>query len=136
MNPTSDDYTAIANLLASYCLALDRDEVERCVDLFTQDGSFEVYGRSFDGQDAIRAMMESAPSGLHLGGPPAVEIVDPDLARTRQNLLFIDRATGEMRSTLYTDELRRTSDGWRIRRRACQFIVTTGISDRPDRASR
>ena len=132
MTPSPDDYTAIANLLAEYCLALDHDEVDRCVGLFTDDGAFEVYGRSFEGRDRIRKMMESAPSGLHLGGPPWVETVEGDRARTRQNLLFVDRTSGEFRRTLYTDELHRSPDGWRIRRRRCQFITVEGVRDRPD----
>jgi uncharacterized protein (TIGR02246 family) len=132
VTPSAEDYTAIANLLADYCLALDHDEVDRCVALFTDDGSFEVYGRSFEGPDRIRKMMTSAPAGLHLGGPPHVEMVDPDRARVRQNLLFIERAGSELRRTLYADELRRTDEGWRIQKRKCQFITADGVRDRPD----
>ena len=132
MATSAEDYVAIANLLAQYCLALDHDEVDRCVDLFTEDGSFEVYGRSFNGRERIRKMMLSAPGGLHLGGPPLVELVDGDRAVTKQNLLFIDRAGGEFRRTLYDDELRRTSEGWRIKKRRCRFITAEGVKDRPD----
>jgi ketosteroid isomerase-like protein len=132
MATSAEDYAAIANLLAQYCLALDHDEVDRCVELFTDDGSFQVYGRSFDGRDRIRRMMQSAPGGLHLGGPPLVELVDGDRAFTKQNLLFIDRGGAEFRRTLYTDELLRTSEGWRIRKRRCQFITAEGVKDRPD----
>ncbi len=129
---SADDYTAIANLLAEYCLSLDWDDIDRCANLFTEDGSFEVYGRSFHGRDKIRKMMTSAPAGMHLGGPPHVEQVEGDEARVRQNLLFIDRATGEMRKTLYSDELVRVADGWRIKKRRCQFITADGVKDRPD----
>jgi 3-phenylpropionate/cinnamic acid dioxygenase small subunit len=132
VTPSSEDYSAITNLLAEYCLSLDHDEVDRCVALFTEDGSFEVYGRSFDGPDRIRKMMTSAPGGLHLGGPPQVEMLDPDRARVRQNLLFIERAGNEFRRTLYSDELRRTVGGWRIHKRRCQFITAEGVKDRPD----
>ena len=38
-----------------------------------------------------------------------------------------------MRSAVYTDELVRTDDGWRIAQRRCRFIVVDGFSDRPDR---
>ena len=132
VKPNPDDYAEIANLLAEYCLTLDRDEIDRCVTLFTEDGSFEVYGRAFEGRQAIRKMMVSAPGGLHLGGPPFVENVEGDRARGQQNLLFVDRATGESRRALYTDDFRRTDDGWRIHKRKCQFLVATGLSDRPD----
>ncbi|MDA8047584.1 MAG: nuclear transport factor 2 family protein [Actinomycetota bacterium] len=125
------DYTAIANLLAEYCLALDHDEVDRCVALFTEDGAFEVYGRTWEGHDRLRKMMAAAPGGLHLGGPPFVESVEDDVAHTRQNLLFIERSGRELRRTLYTDELCRTAQGWRIRKRRCQFITAEGVQDRP-----
>jgi SnoaL-like domain len=132
VTPSSEDYSAITNLLAEYCLSLDHEEVDRCVALFTEDGSFEVYGRSFDGPERIRKMMTSAPGGLHLGGPPHVEMLDPYRARVRQNLLFIDRAGKEFRRTLYSDELLRTAGGWRIHKRRCQFITADGVKDRPD----
>jgi SnoaL-like domain len=132
MRPNPADYAEIANLLAEYCLALDRDEIDRCVTLFTEGGSFQVYGRSFEGREAIRKMMVSAPGGLHLGGPPFVENIDGDRARVQQNLLFVDRTTGESRRALYTDDFLRTDDGWRIHTRKCQFLVATGLSDRPD----
>src|SRR3974390_2468403 len=133
MAPTFDDYLAIANLLADYCLALDEDRIDDCVELFTADGSFDVYGRSFAGHEGLKRMMTAAPSGLHLGGHPSVSMLDSDQARTRQNLLFVDRENGESRHAVYTDELVRTGEGWKFARRRCRFIVAGGLSDRPDR---
>jgi hypothetical protein len=78
-------------------------------------------------------MMSGAPGGLHLGGPPVIEMTAPDRARTLRNPLFVDRRTGESRSAVYTDELHRTADGWRIAHCRCRFIVVGGLSDRPDR---
>ena len=60
------------------------------------------------------------------------EVVTPDEARTQQNLLFVERGSGDTRRSVYTDELLRTPEGWRIARRRCQFIVAGGLSDRPD----
>jgi SnoaL-like domain len=127
----ADDHAEIVNLFARYCLTLDRDDVEGCVALFTADGAFHVYGRTWAGHDGLRRMMAAAPGGLHLGGPPVVDLLGADHARTQQNLLFIDRTTGEARSAVYTDEVLRTPDGWRIASRRCQFIVADGLSDRP-----
>jgi 3-phenylpropionate/cinnamic acid dioxygenase small subunit len=132
VNPTADDHVAITNLLARYCLALDLDDVDTWIDLFTPDASYEVYGRSWDGHEGLRKMMRAAPGGLHLGGPPVIDTVGPDEARTTQNLLFVEAKTGVMRRSVYTDELRRTEDGWRIAKRRCQFIVADGLSDRPE----
>ena len=41
--------------------------------------------------------------------------------------------TGASRSAVYTDELHRTADGWRIAHCRCRFIVADGLADRPDR---
>ena len=119
--------------MARYCLTLDLDDVEGWVALFSPDATYEVYGRSFDGHDALRKMLSGAPGGLHLGGPPVIEMVDRDHARTTRNLLFIERGDGVSRSAVYTDELRRTAEGWRIAATRCRFIVADGLSDRPTR---
>jgi 3-phenylpropionate/cinnamic acid dioxygenase small subunit len=131
MRLTADDDAEIRNLLARYCVLLDQDDVEAWVALFTPDATYQVYGRTFAGHDGLRTMMAGAPGGLHLGGSPAIEPVDRDHARTQQNLLFVDRTTGESRRALYDDELVRTGDGWRIASRRCRFIVADGLSDRP-----
>jgi 3-phenylpropionate/cinnamic acid dioxygenase small subunit len=81
MRPKPEDHVAIVDLLARYCLALDLDDVESWVALFTPDVRYEVYGRS--------------------------------------------------RSAVYTDELHRTDDGWRIAHTRCRFIVADGLADRP-----
>ena len=78
-------------------------------------------------------MLSGAPGGLHLGGPPVIEMVDRDHARTTRNLMFVERGDGESRSAVYTDELRRTAEGWRIVTTRCRFIVADGLSDRPAR---
>jgi hypothetical protein len=130
--PTPEDHVAIGDLLARYCLTLDTDDGDGWVGLFTPDACYEVYGRSFDGHEGLRRMLAEAPGGLHLGGPPLIEMVAPDRARTTRNLLFVDRRTGDSRSAVYTDELWRTADGWRIARCRCRFIVADGLGDRPE----
>jgi hypothetical protein len=131
MLPSPEDQVAIGDLVARYCLTLDFDDIEGWVALFTPDAAYEVYGRTFDGHDGLRRMLGAAPGGLHLGGPPVIEMLDPDHARTTRNLLFIDRSNGVPRSAVYTDELVRTDEGWRFARVRCQFIVADGLSDRP-----
>lgn len=129
--PTGDEHAAITNLLAQYCLSLDHDDVDTWVSLFTEDGSFDVYGRSFEGHEGLRKMMAAAPKGLHLGGPPMIRMHDADTAETEQNLLFIDRQSGDSRSAVYRDDVVRTGAGWKIRKRSCLFIAPDGLSDRP-----
>jgi SnoaL-like domain len=131
MSTNADDQSEIRNLLARYCLLLDHDDVDGWVALFVADATYEVYGRTFAGHDGLRRMMSGAPGGLHLGGPPVVEIVGRDRARTQQNLLFIDRDTNEQRGAVYEDELVRTANGWQFASRRCRFVVPEGLSDRP-----
>jgi 3-phenylpropionate/cinnamic acid dioxygenase small subunit len=131
MSSFADDHAEIRNLLARYCLLLDHDDVEGWVALFTPDATYRAYGHTFAGHDGLRRMLAGAPGGLHLGGPPVIDLVDGDRARVQQNLLFIDRTTGESRGAVYDDELVRTEEGWRIGSRRCRFIVADGLSDRP-----
>lgn len=133
MLPSPEDHVAITQLLARYCLTLDRDDVEGWVSLFLPDARYEVYGRSWDGHEGLRKMATGAPGGLHLGGPPVIEMTGPDRARTERNLMFVEQTEGVARNAVYTDELVRTPDGWRIAHCRCQFIVADGLSDRPDR---
>ena len=131
MLPTPEDHVAIADLLARYCLTLDADDADGWIALFLPDASFEVYGRSYDGHEGLRRMVTAAPGGLHLGGPPVIEMISPDHARTLRNLLFVDRRSGESRRAVYNDELQRTASGWRIAHTRCRFIAADGLSDRP-----
>lgn len=131
MLPNPEDFVAISDLLSRYCLTLDMDDVDGWVSLFLPDARYEVYGRSFDGHEGLRKMMADAPGGLHLGGPPVIDVTGPDAATTTRNLLFVDSRTGESRNAVYSDELERTAEGWRITHTRCRFIVATGLSDRP-----
>ena len=126
------DYQAIQELLARYCIALDEHDIDGWVALFTPDARYEVFGQTFEGHDRLRRLISHAPRGLHLGGVPVIVTFDGARATTKQNLLFAETVSGEMRRTLYTDRLIRTSEGWRIAERRCQFIVADGLSDRPD----
>ena len=133
MLPNPEDQVEITQLLARYCVTLDIGDLEAWVDLFLPDARYEVFGRVFEGHEGLRAMTSGAPGGLHLGGPPVIEMTDSDRANTRRNLLFIDRESGEMRSAVYDETLQRTPEGWRIAHCRCRFIVADGLADRPAR---
>lgn len=131
----AEDRQAIDELLARYVLSLDADEVEECVQLFVPDGGFEVYGRVFAGHDGLRKMLTGAPRGLHLAGQRLVSIAG-ESATCRQQLLFVDATSHEMRLTLYDDQLVRVDGSWRFARRRCRFLTPDGLSDRPDTRSK
>jgi len=55
----SDD-KEIRELLARYALTLDVDDFDGCLELFTDDGEFLVYGKTWAGE-GIRDMFTRAP---------------------------------------------------------------------------
>ncbi len=128
---TTADQLAIGQILARYCLYLDRQDTDGWIGLFTPDGVYEVYGRTWEGHDRLRAMADAAPPGLHLGGPPVIEPTGDGRARSYRNLLFVPLDDQPHRRALYTDDLVKTPDGWRIQRCRCQFVTPDGIADRP-----
>jgi uncharacterized protein (TIGR02246 family) len=127
----ADDDRAIRDLLARYALALDTDDIDRCLELFTDDGQFVVFGREFSGRDQIRAMFESAPRGLHLTGVSSIDVSD-DAATARSQVLLVEAGTMHLRPALFDDELSRDGKQWRFRRRRCRFTTTGGLGDRPE----
>ena len=124
------DTAEIVNLLALYCHRLDHSDHEGWVDLFTADGRFEVYGRSFEGSDGLLRMAEGAPPGLHMASVPVVDL-DGDRATVQQSFLFVDQVTRETRIGWYDDVVVRTSEGWRLEVRRSTFLTPNGPSDRP-----
>ena len=125
------DDRAIRDLLADYALALDTDNIDRCVDLFTEDGEFVVFGKEFKGRDEIRGMFESAPRGLHLTGVSSIE-VSGDVATALSQVLLVEAGTLHLRPALFDDELSRYDRRWRFRRRRCRFITSGGLGDRQE----
>jgi uncharacterized protein (TIGR02246 family) len=126
--------TAIRELLAAYALALDAGDVDGCVQLFTADGEFLVYGRTFAGHDGIGKMFRDAPRGLHLTGVSRIDVddVSGDTATARSQVLFVRAGDLQLRPALYDDELVRAGECWRFRRRRCRFVTSHGLADSPE----
>jgi uncharacterized protein (TIGR02246 family) len=123
--------TAIRELIAAYALALDAGDVDACVQLFTADGEFLVYGKTFAGHDGIGKMFRDAPRGLHLTGVSHID-VNGDTARARSQVLFVRAGDLQLRPALYDDELVRAGEQWRFRRRRCRFVTSHGLADSPE----
>ncbi len=127
----TDDEEKIRELLATYALALDLVDFDACLQLFTDDGEFVVFGRTWQGIEKIRTMFTSAPQGLHLVGAARIA-VDGMNATVRSQVLFVESGTHELRPGIYDDLLVNTDGRWRFRRRRCQFLTAGGVADRPD----
>lgn len=124
------DRDEIFDLLARYGSMLDRGDHEAWVDLFTAEGSFEVFGRSFEGRQGLMRMAETAPGGVHLAGLPVIEL-EGDAARVQQSFAFFDQHTHEARIGWYDDVMRRDGERWRLDKRRTTFLTAEGPSDRP-----
>ena len=127
----TDDRAAIRELIGSYALALDAGDIQGCMQLFTSDAEFLVYGRSFAGHDGIGKMFRDAPRGLHLTGVSHIDVRD-DTATVRSQVLFVRAGDLHLRPALYDDELIRDGGHWLFQRRRCQFITSRGLSDSPE----
>ncbi len=126
--------TAIRELLAAYALALDAGDVDGCLQLFTADAEFLLYGRTFAGYDGIAKMFRDAPRGLHLTGVSHIDVHGDtaDAARARSQVLFVRAGDLQLRPALYDDELVRAGERWRFRRRRCRFVTSHGLADSPE----
>jgi hypothetical protein len=127
----TEDEAEIRDLIAAYALALDADDIDGCVTLFVPDAEFSVYGRPFGGVGDIAAMFRDAPRGLHLTGVSRID-VRGDTATARSQVLFVRAADLQLRPALYDDDLVRVAGRWRFRRRRCQFVTASGLSDTPE----
>ncbi|OBF25423.1 nuclear transport factor 2 family protein [Mycobacterium sp. ACS4331] len=126
----TSDREAIGDLIAEYALALDTDDIDGCVELFTEDSEYLVFGKTLLGPNRVRRMFTRAPRGMHLTGVSRVHI-DGDTATATTQVLFVDAASHTMRPALYDDDLVKTDGRWRFRRRRCRFLTADGLSDSP-----
>jgi hypothetical protein len=124
------DRDEITDLLARYGSLLDRGDHEAWTDLFAAEGSFEVFGRSFQGHQGLMRMAEAAPGGVHLAGLPVIEI-EGDTAVVQQSFVFFDQLTHDVRIGWYDDVMRRDGERWCFERRRSTFLTAEGPSDRP-----
>ena len=125
-----DARAGITELLARYCIALDRDDIDAVAGLFTDDAEFAVFGRVYEGPDEVRRVLTGAPRGLHVGGLPVITFGHAG-ASVAQNLVYVDATTHAMRLVIYDDIVTETPAGWRFRRRKINFVGADGLVDHP-----
>ena len=128
------DREQIEDLVTAYALALDVDDIEACVQLFTPEGGFEVYGRRFAGWEGLRKMMTAAPRGMHFAGRALIDVTG-DRAAVRSQLIFFEASQAEIRLAIYDDVVVKVDGQWRFDTRRCRFLTPDGLSDRPPKTS-
>jgi hypothetical protein len=121
------DIVEIEQLLARYAVGMTRFDLDMVQTVFTPDGTYSAFGDTYT-IDEFPALAEAAPKGLFLTGTPVLEF-DGDEARGMQTLCFVDQLTHHMRIGYWTDTLRRTEDGWKLRTRSMTFLRRSGERD-------
>lgn len=130
MTSDADAHTAINDLLARYCVLLDREDVDAVAELFAEDAQFHVFGHTYEGPAGVRHVLRGAPRGLHVAGPPVID-VGPGRATVAQNLVYADATTHALRLVMYDDVLVETPAGWRFAERRIRFLGPDGLVDKP-----
>lgn len=122
-----EDLVEIQQLLARYAVTVTKGDIDGLLAVFTPDGTYSAFGDTFQ-MEEFPALVDAAPKGLFLTGPPAIEL-DGDTGTGTQPLCFIEHANHDMRIGYYNDTYRRTADGWRLRTRSMTFIRRSGAHD-------
>ena len=121
------DLVEIQQLCARYMAFAAEFVLDRWLEVFTPDVEYSAFGTAYT-LERFPALLAAAPRGQFIGNMPVVEL-DGDRATGVQHYVFIDQRTHAMRLAWYRDEYVRTSDGWRIRRRATTFMRKHGGVD-------
>ena len=121
------DLVEIQQLCARYMAFAAEFLLDRWLEVFTPDVEYSAFGTAYT-LERFPALLTAAPRGQFIGNMPVVEL-DEDRATGVQHYVFIDQRTHAMRLAWYRDEYVRTSDGWRIRRRATTFMRKHGGVD-------
>lgn len=123
----------IRHVLEQYCAALDRGDLDGLAELFDEDCSFGMMGRSYQGRAEIlraweRLACTERPATLHALVNPVIT-VDGDRATAVSGWAMIDRRgadgfTAVAMAGHYHDSLSRGSDArWRFTSRRVQTLA-------------
>jgi len=125
VNPT--DVLGIQQLLARYCLTLDRGDMEAYARLWAPDAELHLHRSIWTGPDEITEHIAQADPGLHMAGIPDItpdDAGDADRADGMQAFLFVERDGHALRIGRYDDTYVRLDGGWRFASRKISFIRT------------
>ena len=120
-----EDKEAIRELLALYCFHFDGGRFDDWLDLFTEEGVFEVSGVGrFTGREQLRAFLKNVP--LTNGVPAMKHCVMNDIVRvdgdsaTSQSYVLVARGGARLDLGVagrYEDRLQRVNGQWRFAER-------------------
>jgi hypothetical protein len=114
----TDDYEAIRDIYARYCLYLDTGAVSEWVSLYTDDGEFSGAGDHIVGRQALEDYAARLGAGtVHRLVLNHVIDVNGDTATCRASVVLTS-GTAIVSVGRTTDQLRRILGSWRIARRS------------------
>jgi hypothetical protein len=130
-----EEKDAIRELLAEYCFHFDSGDFEAWLNLFTEDGAFDIgpHGR-FVGRPALRTFLSMIPL---TGGSPMLKhcvmnsIVRVDgasaTARCYVVVLHGGTAVGITLAGRYEDQLVKVAGAWRFQERTVHFDLMSRL---------
>jgi hypothetical protein len=131
---TSDDLVEIQQLYAKYNWTLDAGDAEGYAATFTPDGVFN----NNVGHDAIVKFANTFHTGigshLHHWNTNLLILPTPEGASGQVYLVLVDFATKPasiFTSATYSDELVKTAQGWRFKKRATRTDVAPAAPSKP-----
>ena len=124
---TLADRLEITDLCARYAMHLSRCEVDEIVELFLPDGTYTAFGEVYE-MDVFPKLIASAPRGQLIVNSPVITF-NGDEAGGQQHYTFTNQQTHEVRLAWYSDQYRRTDDGWRFANRSTTFLRRSGGLD-------
>jgi ketosteroid isomerase-like protein len=129
----SSDTEAIRSLASTYCLGLDRFDLDLAVSVFSPDAQFDAtaFGiEMLEGREAIRdflaAHQATVEAQMHLVGNHLITTGDDGTIAGTSYLLeegVAKDGTVSRVHALYTDGYVKTTDGWRIERRKVELLI-------------
>lgn len=129
-NVPVEDIIELQQVLATYATAMTKLDVETVTSsVFAPEGTYSAFGETYTLAD-FPALVEAAPKGLFLVGPPVLDLdVDAGTGTGEQPLCFVDQTSHDMRIGWYADTYRRTENGWRLVTRKMTFLRKSGARD-------
>ena len=130
---TADERFEILDLIHRYATAIDTRDWSLFRSAFTDDASVDFGFAQWDDSDSFTTFMRENhdPAGrtLHRMSNTVVTDVDPLTVRTYGDAIVLqpDNITGTIANAWYDDELTRTAEGLRIRRRAVHMVSMRAI---------
>jgi uncharacterized protein (TIGR02246 family) len=123
----------IRRVIEGYCAALDAGAVDEVLQLFDDECSFAMMGRTYRGRDELASAWEQVtgtdrPTTLHALVNPVITVDGPH-ATAVSGWVLVDRSGDDGRAAIalagrYHDVLRRGNDGrWRFTDRRVQTLA-------------